>query len=47
MLPVICLYLVRASDEEKMMIEKFGDGFRESIIKTGRGAKVEHFKGSP
>ena len=36
MLPVICMYLVRVSDEEKMMIEKFGDKYREYMRRTGR-----------
>ena len=36
MLPVICLYLIRVSDEEKMMIEKFGDEYREYMRRTGR-----------
>ncbi|OEU41218.1 hypothetical protein BGV40_16160 [Methanosarcina sp. Ant1] len=36
MLPVICLYLIRVSDEERMMIEKFGDEYREYMRRTGR-----------
>jgi protein-S-isoprenylcysteine O-methyltransferase Ste14 len=36
MLPVTCMYLVRASDEEKMMIEQFGDEYREYMRRTGR-----------
>lgn len=36
MLPVICMYLVRISDEEKMMIEQFGDEYRMYMKKTGR-----------
>jgi protein-S-isoprenylcysteine O-methyltransferase Ste14 len=36
MLPVTCMYLVRVSDEEKMMIEQFGDEYREYMRRTGR-----------
>lgn len=36
MLPVICLYMVRVSDEEKMMAEQFGNEYREYIKRTGR-----------
>lgn len=36
MLPVICMYLVRVSDEEEMMIEQFGDEYREYMRRTGR-----------
>jgi protein-S-isoprenylcysteine O-methyltransferase Ste14 len=36
MLPVICMYLVRVSDEEKMMIEQFGDEYRKYMKKAGR-----------
>ena len=36
MLPAISLYLVRISDEEKMMIEWFGDEYQEYMRMTGR-----------
>lgn len=36
MLPVICMYLVRISDEEKMMTEQFGDEYREYMRNTNR-----------
>jgi protein-S-isoprenylcysteine O-methyltransferase Ste14 len=36
MLPVIFMYLTRVSDEEKMMIEQFGDEYRDYMRKTGR-----------
>lgn len=36
MLPVICMYLIRISDEEKMMIEKFGDQYRKYMRNTNR-----------
>jgi protein-S-isoprenylcysteine O-methyltransferase Ste14 len=36
MIPVICMYLVRISDEEKMMIEQFGNEYVEYMKKTGR-----------
>lgn len=36
MLSIISMYLVRVSDEEKMMIEKFGDEYREYMRRTGR-----------
>ncbi len=36
MLPVICLYMVRVSDEEKMMAEQFGNEYRKYIKRTGR-----------
>lgn len=36
MLPAISLYLIRISDEEKMMIEQFGDEYVKYIKKTGR-----------
>jgi len=36
MLPVICMYLVRISDEERMMIEQFGDEYIEYIRSTNR-----------
>lgn len=36
MLPVIFMYLIRIADEEKMMIEKFGDEYRAYMIRTGR-----------
>jgi len=34
-LPAISLYLLRVSDEEKMMIEQFGDEYREYMQNTG------------
>jgi len=36
MLPVICMYLVRVSDEEKMMTEYFGNDYREYVKRTGK-----------
>ena len=36
MLPAISLYLVRVSDEEKMMTEQFGDEYREYMRRTRR-----------
>jgi protein-S-isoprenylcysteine O-methyltransferase Ste14 len=36
MLPVVCMYLVRVSDEEKMMTEQFGDKYRKYMKRTGR-----------
>lgn len=36
MLPVICMYLIRISDEEKMMIEQFGNEYVEYTKNTGR-----------
>lgn len=36
MLPAISLYLIRISDEEKMMIEQFGDDYREYMESTRR-----------
>jgi len=36
MLPAISLYLIRVSDEEKMMTEQFGDEYREYMRMTGR-----------
>lgn len=36
MLPTTILYLVRVSDEEEMMIEQFGDEYREYMARTGR-----------
>ena len=36
MLPTTSMYLVRISDEEKMMIEKFGNEYREYMTRTGR-----------
>lgn len=36
MLSVISMYLVRVSDEEAMMIEQFGDEYREYMRRTGR-----------
>lgn len=36
MLPVICMCLVRISDEEKMMIEQFGNEYVEYVKNTGR-----------
>lgn len=36
MLPVICMYLIRIADEEKMMIDQFGDEYREHMTRTGR-----------
>lgn len=35
-LPAITLYLIRISDEEKMMIEQFGNEYREYMRNTGR-----------
>lgn len=31
-----CLYVMRIEDEEKMLIEEFGDEYREYIERTGR-----------
>ena len=36
MLSMISMYLVRISDEEEMMIEQFGDEYREYMRRTGR-----------
>lgn len=36
LLPTSSLYLIRVSDEEKMMIEKFGAEYREYMRRTGR-----------
>jgi len=36
MLPITCLYLVRVSNEEEMMIVQFGDEYREYMARTGR-----------
>lgn len=36
MLSIISMYLVRVSDEEKMMAEQFGDEYREYVQNTGR-----------
>ncbi len=36
LLPVTGMYLFRVSDEEAMMIEQFGDEYRDYIKKTGR-----------
>lgn len=36
MLPATIMYLIRISDEEEMMIERFGDEYTEYIRKTGR-----------
>jgi len=36
MLPTTCLYLVRVSDEEEMMIGQFGDDYRKYMARTGR-----------
>jgi protein-S-isoprenylcysteine O-methyltransferase Ste14 len=36
MLPAISLYLIRISDEEKMMTEQFGDDYREYMESTRR-----------
>jgi protein-S-isoprenylcysteine O-methyltransferase Ste14 len=30
------MYLVRVADEEQMMIEQFGDAYREYMQRTGR-----------
>jgi protein-S-isoprenylcysteine O-methyltransferase Ste14 len=35
MLPTISRYLFQISDEEKMMVEQFGDEYREYIQNTG------------
>ncbi len=36
LLPVTGMYLFRISDEEEMMIEQFGDEYREYMRRTGR-----------
>lgn len=36
LLPVIGMYLFRVSDEEAMMVEQFGDEYRDYMQKTGR-----------
>lgn len=36
MLSVISMYLIRVIDEEEMMIEQFGDAYREYMRRTGR-----------
>src|SRR5512136_320074 len=36
MLPVTIMYLVRVADEEEMMIEQFGNEYREYMQRTGR-----------
>jgi protein-S-isoprenylcysteine O-methyltransferase Ste14 len=36
LLPVTIMYLVRVSDEEQMMIEQFGNEYREYMRRTGR-----------
>lgn len=36
MISMISMYLVRVSDEEEMMIEQFGDEYREYMRRTGR-----------
>lgn len=44
MLPVILMYLIRISDEEKMMIEQFGNEYVEYMKNTGRIIpKIWHF----
>jgi protein-S-isoprenylcysteine O-methyltransferase Ste14 len=44
MVPVITMYLVRISDEEKMMIEEFGSEYVKYTKKTGRIIpKIRHF----
>lgn len=35
-LPVICMYLVRVSDEEEMMTEQFGNQYKDYKGRTGR-----------
>ena len=35
-MPTTILYIVRVSDEEEMMIEQFGDEYREYMARTGR-----------
>lgn len=44
MLPVICMYLVRIYDEERMMIEQFGKDYRKYIRSTTFGAKAESLR---
>jgi protein-S-isoprenylcysteine O-methyltransferase Ste14 len=36
LLPVIGMYLFRVSDEEEMMVEQFGDEYRDYMQRTGR-----------
>jgi protein-S-isoprenylcysteine O-methyltransferase Ste14 len=36
LMPVTSMYLVRVSDEEEMMVEQFGDEYRDYMRRTGR-----------
>ncbi|MDD1753222.1 MAG: isoprenylcysteine carboxylmethyltransferase family protein [Methanotrichaceae archaeon] len=36
MFPVTIMYLIRVADEEEMMIEQFGNEYKEYMLRTGR-----------